>query len=170
MPVLSVRGLSIDYLTRRGPLHAVREVSFDIERGEAVAIIGESGSGKTTLAMGLIRLSPAGTRVTGGEVHYFPRPRPRLGRAAEERGPVDVLRLPPDALREFRWSECAMVFQAALSAFNPVITIWEQFLDTGRAHGLRDATASPAAATATQSRSRRSRSATSTARSRTWRG
>jgi peptide/nickel transport system ATP-binding protein len=139
VPVLSVRGLSIDYLTRRGPVQAVRDVSFDLERGEAVAIIGESGSGKTTLAIGLIRLSPAGARVTSGQVLYFPRARPQHGRAVEERGPVDVLRLPADQLREFRWSECAMVFQAALSAFNPVITVWEQFLDTGRAHGMRDA-------------------------------
>ena len=51
MPVLSVRSLSIDYLTRRGPVHAVRDVSFELEKSETLAIIGESGSGKTTLAV-----------------------------------------------------------------------------------------------------------------------
>ncbi|MGH2377263.1 MAG: ABC transporter ATP-binding protein [Candidatus Limnocylindria bacterium] len=122
---LSVRDLSIDYLTRRGPVHAVRNVSFDLRQGETLAIIGESGSGKTTLAVSLIRLSPRSTRITSGEILY-----------AGEGGTVDVRRLSGGDLQEFRWSECAMVFQAALNSFNPVISIWEHFLDTARAHGL----------------------------------
>ena len=127
MTVLSVRDLSIEYLTRRGPVHAVRSVSFDLEKSETLAIIGESGSGKTTLAVGLIRLSPRGTRVTSGEILYTKDGITRDVRAFEE-----------DELREYRWAECAMVFQAALNSFNPVITIWEQFLDTARAHGIKD--------------------------------
>jgi peptide/nickel transport system ATP-binding protein len=125
--VLSVRDLSIDYLTRRGAVHAVRNVSFDLRQGETLAIIGESGSGKTTLAVSLIRLSPRSTRITKGEILYN-----------GEGGTVDVRRLSTSELQEFRWSECAMVFQAALNSFNPVITIWEQFLDTARAHGVSD--------------------------------
>ena len=127
MPVLSVRDLSIDYRTRRGAVHAVRDVSFDLDPGETLAVIGESGSGKTTLAVGLIRLSPRSARIIGGEIRYDDGTRA-----------FDVLSLDPESLRRFRWSDCAMVFQAALSAFNPVITIWEQFLDTGRAHGMGD--------------------------------
>jgi peptide/nickel transport system ATP-binding protein len=125
VPVLSVRDLSIDYGSRRGWVHAVRNVSFELELGETIAIIGESGSGKTTLAVGLIRLSPRNARVTSGEIRYDD------GKQA-----FDVLSLDAEELRRFRWSDCAMVFQAALSAFNPVITIWEHFLDTGRAHGM----------------------------------
>lgn len=127
MPVLSVRDLSIDYGSGRGPVHAVRNVSFDLDLGETVAIIGESGSGKTTLAVGLIRLSPRNARVTSGEIRF-----------EDDKRAFDVLTLNAEDLRRFRWSDCAMVFQAALSAFNPVITIWEQFLDTGRAHGMGD--------------------------------
>jgi peptide/nickel transport system ATP-binding protein len=127
VPVLSVRGLSIDYRTRRGPLRAVRDVSFEVDQGETLAIIGESGSGKTTLAVGLIRLSPPSARVTSGAIRYDDGTRA-----------FDVLTLDAEALRRFRWADCAMVFQAALSAFNPVITVWEQFLDTGRAHGMSD--------------------------------
>ena len=126
-PILSVRDLSIDYRTRRGPVHAVRDVSFDIAKGETVAIIGESGSGKTTLAISLIRLSPRSARITKGQILY-----------TNDRETIDIRTLPEDELREFRWSECAMVFQAALNSFNPVINIWEQFADTGRAHGMKD--------------------------------
>ena len=125
--VLSVRDLSIDYRTRRGPVHAVRDVSFDIAKGETIAIIGESGSGKTTLAISLIRLSPRSARIVKGQILY-----------TGEGGTVDVRTLPEDELRQFRWSECAMVFQAALNSFNPVINIWEQFGDTARAHGMKD--------------------------------
>src|SRR3954469_18470075 len=128
MPVLSVRGLSIDYSTRNGPARAVREVSFDLEKSETLAIIGESGSGKTTLAVGLIRLSPRGAKVTAGQILY----------TSKDGITRDVRAFEEDDLREYRWAECAMVFQAALNSFNPVITIWDQFLDTGRAHGLRD--------------------------------
>jgi len=127
VPVLSVRDLSIDYITRKGPVHAVRDVSFELEKSETLAIIGESGSGKTTLAVGLIRLSPRGTKVTSGEILY-----------TKNGLTTDVRTLDDDDLREYRWAEAAMVFQAALNSFNPVITIWEQFLDTARAHGMKD--------------------------------
>lgn len=128
--VLSVKDLSIDYRTRRGAVHAVRDVSFQLEQGETLAIIGESGSGKTTLAVSLIRLSPRTAVITSGEIRY-----------TKDGMTSDVRTLDDDELREFRWSECAMVFQAAQSSFNPVIPIWDQFLDTARAHGMRDAQA-----------------------------
>ena len=69
-PVLSVRDLSIAYQARRGQVQAVRNISFDVERGEAVALIGESGSGKTTVGLGLMHLLPATARVFGGSVIY----------------------------------------------------------------------------------------------------
>jgi peptide/nickel transport system ATP-binding protein len=123
-----VRGLSIAYLTRRGPVQAVRNVSFDLRRRETLAIIGESGSGKTTLAVSLIRLSSRSARMTAGQILY-----------RKDQDTIDVGSLDGEELREYRWAECAMVFQAALNSFNPVITIWDQFLDTGRAHGLSKA-------------------------------
>jgi peptide/nickel transport system ATP-binding protein len=126
--LLSVRELAIEYRSRRGPVQAVRGVSFNVESGETVAVIGESGSGKTTLAAGLIGLVPRSARVARGEILF------------EQDGlPQDVLRMEPEELRRFRWKEAAMVFQSALNSFNPVINIWSQFLDTARAHGLRDA-------------------------------
>jgi peptide/nickel transport system ATP-binding protein len=126
-PLLDVRDLSIDYATRRGPVHAVRDVSFDVRRGETLAIIGESGSGKTTMAISLIHLSPRSARVKHGAILY---------NGARE--VLDITTLADDELRQYRWSECAMVFQAALNSYNPVLTMWEHFLDTARAHGLTD--------------------------------
>jgi peptide/nickel transport system ATP-binding protein len=126
--LLSVRDLAIEYRSRRGAVQAVRGVSFEIERGETVAVIGESGSGKTTLATGLIHLIPRSARVTRGEILF--------DSGAETR---DILQMDAEALRRFRWHDAAMVFQSALNSFNPVINIWSQFLDTARAHGLGDA-------------------------------
>ncbi len=127
MSLLSVRDLSIAYRSGRGPVQAVRGVSFDVEPGETVAIIGESGSGKTTLAVGLIRLSGRNAEVTRGTIVF-----------ARSDGPRDVLEMDAEELRRFRWGDAAMVFQSALNSFNPVIDVWSQFLDTARAHGLND--------------------------------
>ena len=124
MSILSVERLSIAYQTRRGPVQAVRDVSFDLAQAETLAIIGESGSGKTTLAQSLVRLSPRSARVTGGRILY---------RADGKE--VDVRTLDEAGLRRYRWQCCALVFQSALNAFNPVLTIREHFADTAKAHG-----------------------------------
>jgi peptide/nickel transport system ATP-binding protein len=127
VPLLSVRDLAIEYASRRGPVQAVRGVSLDIAPGETIAIIGESGSGKTSLGVGIVRLSPRNARVTRGELLFD-----------TEAGPRDVLEMDRETLRRYRWRDVAMVFQSALSSFNPVIDIWSQFLDTARAHGMPD--------------------------------
>jgi peptide/nickel transport system ATP-binding protein len=131
--VLSVRNLTVNYRVRRGTVKAVRNVSFDLRRGETLALIGESGSGKTTIALALVRLLVRAARITDGSVIYRRGPRA-----------VDVLRLGPAALRHYRWNECAMVFQSALNALNPVIKVRDQFLDVATAHGMSDRRAAEA--------------------------
>lgn len=128
-PVLSVKNLNIEYKTRRGAVRAVRDVSFDLNPGETLAVIGESGCGKTTLALSLVRMLPRAGRVTAGSVS-FQRPGDNA---------VDVLNLSSSQLREFRWRDCAMVFQSALNALNPVLKISSMVQDTARAHGEHDA-------------------------------
>ena len=130
-PILSVRDLSIVYQARRGQVQAVRNMSFDVARGEAVALIGESGSGKTTVGLGLMRLLPATASIASGSILYR---RFSNGSNAASRE-TEVLGLKGDQLRQFRWSECAMVFQSALNALNPVLRISEHFADTAKAHG-----------------------------------
>ncbi len=124
--VMSVRDLSVNYLTERGPLQAVNRISFELHQGETLALMGESGCGKSTLVMALMRLLPSNARVPNGEIHYTTRD----GRV------IDVLKMSKGKLRAFRWSECAMVFQGALNALNPVIRVRDMFYDTGRAHGM----------------------------------
>lgn len=126
--VFSVRNVTISYLTARGRMKAVNNVSFDLHRGETLALIGESGCGKSTLNLGLIQLLPKTGRVDSGEVLY-----------SDKNGKeVDILKLKGNNLRQFRWSECAMVFQAALNSLNPVIRISDMVYDTARAHGERN--------------------------------
>jgi len=124
---LSVRDLWVEYQARRGAVQAVRGVSFDVRPGESLSLIGESGSGKTTLGLALIRLLAPTARIRQGQIVYR-----RNGQV------YDILSLSPEEMRQFRWRECAMVFQSALNAFNPVLRIWDQINDTARAHGQAD--------------------------------
>jgi peptide/nickel transport system ATP-binding protein len=120
---LSVRELWVEYKTRRGVVKAVRGASFDLKKGETLSLTGESGSWKTTLALALIRLLPRAARIRRGQIIY-----------RRDGLEYDVLSLGPKELQQFRWEECAMVFQSALNAFNPVLRIWDQIYDTVRAH------------------------------------
>ena len=123
--VLAVRDLEVGYRSGRGRVQAVRRVSFDLKQGESLALIGESGSGKTTLGLALVRLLPSSASVAHGEILFYDEHNER----------TDLTKLSDEALRRFRWRECAMVFQSALNALNPVMRIRDHFEDTYRAHG-----------------------------------
>jgi len=126
-PPLSLQNVHISYKTRRGSVQAVRGVTVDLLPGESLALIGESGSGKTTLGLAIVRLLADTAKVEPGAIIYR-----RNGRE------VDVLALNANDLRAFRWRDCAMVFQSALNAFNPVLRVWDQVWDTARAHGWNE--------------------------------
>lgn len=124
-PVMEVRDLRISYHTGVGrTVEALRGVDFDLYPGESLALVGESGCGKSTLGMGLLRLLPKLGKVTSGSVTY----------RYEDGRTTDVLGLRGRELRQWRWSETAMVFQGAMNAFNPVLKVVDQFGDTLRAH------------------------------------
>ena len=126
--IVRVRDLEVGYATPRGRVNAVRGVSFDLAPEENLALIGESGSGKTTLGLALVRLLPKSASVTRGEIVFH----------SESHGGVDVTQLSDEDLRQFRWQQCAMVFQSALNALNPVLRIRDHFADTARAHKAQD--------------------------------
>jgi peptide/nickel transport system ATP-binding protein len=125
-PILQVRNLTVTYKTARGLVRAVSDVSFDVRAGETLAFIGESGCGKSTLNLALIRALPKTGQIEHGTVLY----------TARDGTVIDVLALSKDEMRRFLWSECAMVFQGALNAFNPVIRISEMVYDTAAAHDI----------------------------------
>ena len=122
MALLEVRDLAVEYTTERGPLRAVDGVSFDLEAGEALGIIGESGSGKTSLAVALMRLLPRNGRLVGGSIHL---------------GTDDLREMDDERFRrQVRWSRMAMVFQGAMHSLNPVIRVGDQVGERLRLDGM----------------------------------
>ena len=118
-PLLKVGDLRVTYHSNRGPVPAVRGVSFDLAAGETLGLAGESGSGKSTMTMALLRLVPVGTTISGS-----------VTLAGE-----DVLAMKPGRLRAVRWAEAAVVFQGAQHVLNPVRRVDQQIqeaIDTHR--------------------------------------
>ena len=129
-PVLEIRGLNVDYGFGTEAVHAVVDCDLVLRRGQVLGLAGESGSGKSTLAMAAIRLLRSPGVITSGEVLFHSRPL-----AGESSGAtIDLLRAEEADLRRVRWSEISVVFQSALNALNPVITIGAQFDDLLRIH------------------------------------
>lgn len=125
--VLSIENLHVVYTAARGTVKAVRDVSFELNKRECLALIGESGSGKSTLGTSLISLIPGTGRVSSGHIIY-------KGDSKE----IDIARLRESEVRKVRWKEIAMVFQSALNSFNPVLRIWNHVLETAKAHGMEN--------------------------------
>lgn len=122
MAQLEVRDLALEYATDRGPLRAVDGVSFDLEQGQALGIIGESGSGKTSMAITLMRLLPRNATLVGGSVRLDGE---------------DLVALSDEAFRRrVRWSQMAMVFQGAMHSLNPVIRVGDQVGERLRSDGV----------------------------------
>ncbi|MEU0877106.1 dipeptide/oligopeptide/nickel ABC transporter permease/ATP-binding protein [Lentzea sp. NPDC005914] len=116
--VLTVRNLNVVYQSAT-PVHAVKDVSLTLRRGEILGLAGESGCGKTTLAYAINRLHRPPAEVTSGSVTF---------------DGVDVLAMGPEELREFRWVRLSMVFQGAMNSLNPVTPIRAQLQDVLRTH------------------------------------
>ena len=123
-PVLEIRKLNVDYGLGEDAVHAVSNVTLTLHQGEVLGLAGESGSGKSTLAYGLTRLLPPPGVVRSGSVLYH-RP---------DGEPLDIMKLSPAQLREFRWAETSIVFQGAMNSLNPVHKVSTQLLDVLKAH------------------------------------
>lgn len=122
-PVLSIEHVSVDYLVDP-PVHAVKDVTLDLHRGEILGLAGESGCGKSTLAYAVTRLLKPPALITGGRVVFHSR----------EGYEVDLSTLGGEDLRAFRWDKVAMVFQGAMNSLNPVLRIQSQLEDVLSTH------------------------------------
>jgi peptide/nickel transport system ATP-binding protein len=122
--LLEVKNLNVDYFAANGTVHAVTGVSFSLRRGEILGLAGESGSGKSTLAYAITRLLRPPATITSGEIRYYPR----------EDDDFDILQLSARQLRKIRWNDLAIVFQSAMNALNPVMTVGAQITDVLRTH------------------------------------
>jgi peptide/nickel transport system ATP-binding protein len=124
-PLLSVRGLTVDFPSEAGPVHAVRGVDFDLHPGRTLGIVGESGSGKTVTSLAVLGLLPESARV-GGSVLLDGR---------------ELLGLDDRAMSRIRGRDLAMVFQDPLSALTPIFSVGRQIMEAleihGRAQGAR---------------------------------
>jgi peptide/nickel transport system ATP-binding protein len=119
MALLAVENLQTYFSSGGKTVRAVDGVSFQMEPGEFLGLVGESGCGKTTTALSLMRLLPKGGRIAGGRIDF--------------NGQV-VTELSDEALRRFRWKEISVVFQGAMNALNPVQRVGDQIAEAIMLH------------------------------------
>jgi peptide/nickel transport system ATP-binding protein len=117
--VIEVHNLGVTYAPEKGPLHTVRDVSFEIRRGEIYGLVGESGSGKTTLARAMVRYLPSNGSTTGGPVLL---------------NGVNLFQLSAKEMRRVWGAKITMVDQDPATAVNPSIPVGEQIAEMARAH------------------------------------
>jgi peptide/nickel transport system ATP-binding protein len=117
--ILSVQDLTMHYTTRKGDVWAVDDVSFDLEKGKSLGLVGESGCGKTSIAISLLRLLPDNARILGGHIYL---------------DGTDILALSQAELLKVRWTGISMVFQAAMNALNPVYRVGDQIVEAMQTH------------------------------------
>ncbi len=122
-PVLTARNVSIDYEVEPA-VHAVRDVSLTLHRGEILGLAGESGCGKTTLAYGINQLLRPPAALKAGTVTFHD----------QDGTDIDLGGLHGEGLRAFRWDKISMVFQGAMNSLNPVISIRAQLFDVFTTH------------------------------------
>ena len=112
MPLLQVKDLSVDFGTGADAVHAVNKVSFDLEKGETLALVGESGSGKSVTALSILQLLP------------YPKASHPSG-SIVYRG-LDLMHAEQSALRKIRGDQIGMIFQEPMTALNPLHTVEKQ--------------------------------------------
>jgi peptide/nickel transport system ATP-binding protein len=116
--VLELRDVTVEFPTDRGTLRAVDGVSFRVEAGQTLAVVGESGCGKSVTALAIMGLLPPGARV-GGSIRLAGR---------------EIATLSPEDMRQKRGGELAMIFQEPMTSLNPAFTAGEQVAEALRQH------------------------------------
>jgi peptide/nickel transport system ATP-binding protein len=118
-PVLSVRDLRVEFVTRRGILRAIDGISFDIGKGEVLGVVGESGAGKSVTGSAVVGLIDPPGRIAGGEILL---------------SGMRIDNLPPEEMRKVRGKRIGMIFQDPLTSLNPLYRVSDQLIETIRTH------------------------------------
>jgi len=124
-PLLQIKDLSIDFVTESATTSAVKNISFEINCGETVAIVGESGSGKTVTSLSILKLLPSpAAKYKCGEILFSEDGNP----------PLNLLTLDEKDLRKIRGNKISMIFQEPMTSLNPVKTCGSQVIEALRTH------------------------------------
>jgi len=124
MALLEVKGLKTRFFTEDGVVHAVNGISYELDEGEALGIVGESGCGKSVSVLSVMRLIPQPPgKIVGGEVFFEGR---------------DILKMDTEEVRKIRGNKIAMVFQDPMTSLNPVLTIGRQIDEALELHMSMD--------------------------------
>jgi peptide/nickel transport system ATP-binding protein len=122
--LLRVENLKMYYHTSKGAVRAIDDISFELEAGETLGLVGESGCGKTSMGTSILRMPTPPGRYEGGRILIEGR---------------DIIPIPePEVRKNIRWEEIAMVFQGAMNCLTPVYTIGKQMLETLHEHREMD--------------------------------
>ena len=113
-PILEVKNLTVSFRTAEGKLRAVRDISFDLQPGQTLAIVGESGSGKSVTSKAILGILAGNAMVEGGQIRY---------------GGRDLLKISEEAMCRIRGDDIAMIFQDPLSSLNPIVRIGKQLTE-----------------------------------------
>jgi peptide/nickel transport system ATP-binding protein len=129
-PLLEVWDLSVEFRTNQGTIRPVDRVSWSVGRGRTLAIVGESGCGKSVTALSILRLIPdPPARIVGGRILFHDQP---------GNDPIDLAAADERALRSVRGRRIGIIFQEAMTALNPVLTIGQQIVEVIELHrGLK---------------------------------
>lgn len=119
MTVLSVQQLSMEYKTKYGALRALDHVSFTLQKGQSLGLVGESGCGKSTLIRTILKLLPTNGVITSGHIVFDTQ---------------DLTNLPEHVMRELRLERIALITQSAMNALDPVYRVGDQIVESIRAH------------------------------------
>lgn len=159
MKLLEVQNLVTEFTTEEGSLRAVDEISFSLEKGKVLGIVGESGCGKSVSALSILRLVDAPGKIKSGKILYYQKPVEKtwpellvtqekvlevggvqVVESIEESDPVsrgeaiDLLKVSEEEILKIRGNKIAMIFQEPMTSLNPVYTVGEQIMEAVQIH------------------------------------